>query len=309
MKIIALALLLTGAFPGRLRDPGFDPKSIAPRAQSPAPLAQRWMPDHVGHDEAGAATRPKRIVSLNLCADQFLLALANRGDVAALTRFARDPGMSAASGAAKSVPVTRGGAEDVLALRPDLLFVAPGFGAARAVRLAARGVKVVELPPAESYAAIREQALTVATAIGHPDRGRALVAKMDRDLAAIPRPGAGKVAAYYQRRGFLTGTGTLVDELMTRVGLSNLAARLGTGPLARVSLERMALARPDFLIVEDETARVEDRGSELLHHPLLSGTPRLTVPQSWTVCGGPAYVEAARSLARQLAQKRTRAPA
>lgn len=197
----------------------------------------------------------------------------------------------------------------MLALRPDLLFVAPGFGAARAVRLAARGVRVVELPPAESYAAIRQQAMTVATAIGRPERGRALVAKMDRDLAAIPRPGGGKVAAYYQRRGFLTGTGTLVDELMGRVGLVNLARRLGTGPLARVSLEKMALARPDYLVVEEETARVEDRGSELLHHPLLGPTPRLTVPQSWTVCGGPAYVEAARTLARQLAQKRTRAPA
>jgi iron complex transport system substrate-binding protein len=309
MKIIALALLLSGAFPAPIRHLGLDPGSIAPRAQSPAPLAQRWMPDPVGHDDAGAGTRPKRIVSLNLCADQFLLTLADRGDIAALTRFARDSGMSAASDAAKGVPVTRGGAEEVLALRPDLLFVAPGFGAARAVRLAARGVKVVELPPAESYAAIREQALTVATAIGRPERGRALIATMDRDLAAVPRPGGGKVAAYYQRRGFLTGTGTLVDELMARVGLANLATRLGTGPLARVSLERMALARPDFLIVEDETARVEDRGSELLHHPLLSGTPRLTVPQSWTVCGGPAYVEAARSLARQLAQKRTRAPA
>ena len=272
------------------------------------------MPDQVRHDGQGETSRPlpykpRRIVSLNLCADQFLLALADLGDLAALTRLARDPGMSAAAVAARAVPVTRGGAEDVLALRPDLLFVAPGFGAARAVRLAARGVKVVELPPAESYAAIREQAMTVATAIGRPERGRALVARMDRDLAAVPRPGGGKIAAYYQRRGFLTGTGTLVDELMGRVGLVNLAHRLGTGPLARVSLERMALARPDYLVVEDETARVEDRGSELLHHPLLAGTPRLTVPQSWTVCGGPAYVEAARTLARQIAQNRTRAPA
>ena len=41
----------------------------------------------------------------------------------------------------------------------------------------------------------------------------------------------------------------------------------------------------------------------MLHHPVLRGIPRLLLPQEWTVCGGPAYVLAAESLARQLAAR------
>ena len=128
---------------------------------------------------------------------------------------------------------------------------------------------------------------------------------MARGLAAIPRAaGCGATAAYYQRRGFLTGTGTLVEVLMRRGGLRNLAARLGRGPLARIGLEEMARARPDYLIVETASDRVADHGTEMLHHPVLAPIPRLRVPQAWTVCGGPAYVLAAESLARQVAARR-----
>jgi len=257
---------------------------------------------------AGAAPAPpRRVVSLNLCADQYLMALADRGQIAALTGLSRDPAMSAGAATARTLPVSRGGAEEVMALRPDLLIVAPGWRPDTLARLRGRGVAVLDLPPADTYAAIAAQTRAVAVAIGHPGRGEALVRRMDAALAQVDRgAGRGRVAAYYQRRGFLTGTGTLVDELMRRVGLINLAARLGRPVLARVGLEEMALARPDYLIVESATERVVDQGTELLHHPLIGRIPRLRVPEAWTVCGGPAYVRAARTLAAQLRASRPR---
>lgn len=244
---------------------------------------------------------PRRIVSLNLCADQYLMALADRGQIAALTNFARDPQMSAVAAAARSVRITRGGAEEVLALHPDLIIATPGRRRETMAQLRGRSIATLDLVPAESYAEIRAQVRMVAAAVGHPERGTALIARMDAALARIPRDaGHGATAAYYQRRGYLTGTGTLVDDLMHRVGLTNLAARLGKPALARVGLEEMARARPDYLIVETATDQVTDQGIELLHHPLLGTIPRLKLPEAWTVCGGPAYVLAADSLARQL---------
>jgi len=70
--------------------------------------------------------------------------------------------------------------------------------------------------------------------------------------------------------------------------------------LSHVSLEEMVVARPDFLVVESATDSVIDQGTEMLHHPALAGIPRISMPQAWTVCGGPAYVTAARSIADQL---------
>jgi iron complex transport system substrate-binding protein len=72
-----------------------------------------------------------------------------------------------------------------------------------------------------------------------------------------------------------------------------------------MSIEEMVAARPDYLIVESATDRVTDQGTEMLHHPALRGIPRLSIPQAWTVCGGPAYVTAARSLSQQLAHENT----
>ena len=86
---------------------------------------------------------------------------------------------------------------------------------------------------------------------------------MERELAGLSKPGRGRVAAYYQRRGYMTGTGTLIDELMGRVGLVNLARKRGKPPLSQLSLEEMVAAEPDFLIVESATDVVTDQGSEM----------------------------------------------
>ena len=144
----------------------------------------------------------------------------------------------------------------------------------------------------------------VAAAVGHVPRGEALIARMDRELAALPKSANAGVAAYYQRRGYMTGTGTLIDDVMTRTGLTNLAARLDKPALSQLSLEEMVAARPDYLIVESATDRVTDQGTEMLHHPALKDIPRLSIPQAWTVCGGPAYVQAARGITDQIAARR-----
>jgi iron complex transport system substrate-binding protein len=62
----------------------------------------------------------------------------------------------------------------------------------------------------------------------------------------------------------------------------------------------MVAARPDYLIVESATDDVRDQGTEMLHHPALRSIPRISLPEAWTVCGGPAYVRAAQAIARQL---------
>ncbi|PKP92871.1 MAG: iron ABC transporter [Alphaproteobacteria bacterium HGW-Alphaproteobacteria-16] len=245
---------------------------------------------------------PQRIVSLNLCTDQLLLALADPGQIAALTANARDPWMSAAATQARGFPAIRGTAEEVLARDPDLIVGAPPARVSALRSLGARDYPALDLPlVANNVAEIQGQMRAVASATGHAVRGEALVAQMDAALAKLPRNGQGRVAAYYQRRGFVTGTGTLVDDLMTRAGLVNLTTRLGKPSLYRLSLEEMIAARPDVLIVETDSAVVSDQGAEMLQHPALRHIPRITLPQAWTVCGGPAYVRAAERLSAQLA--------
>lgn len=249
---------------------------------------------------AQAPAVPKRIVSINLCADQLVLALADRGQIAGLTHNAADPAMSGEAAAARGLPLLSNSAEQILAIEPDLIVGMPASRSAALAALPEQSYPLLDLDTANKLDEITTSIRRTAAAVGHPDRGDALVGRMERELAGLPSPGRGRVAAYYQRRGYMTGTGTLIDELMTRVGLVNLAEKLGKPPLSQLSLEEMVAARPDFLIVESATDKVTDQGSEMLHHPALKDIPRISVPQAWTVCGSPAYTWAARSMADQI---------
>jgi iron complex transport system substrate-binding protein len=258
-------------------------------AASPAPPAK-------------APAVPQRIVSINLCADQLVVALADRQQIAGLTKNATDPEMSGEAAKAHGIPLLSNSAEQILAIEPDLIVGMPASRSAALAALPEQNYPLLDLATAdrldEIYASIRE----TAAAVGHPARGTALIAHMERELAGLSKPGKGRVAAYYQRRGYMTGTGTLIDELMARVGLVNLAGKLGKPPLSQLSLEEMVAAEPDFLIVESATDVVTDQGSEMLHHPAIKDIPRISMPQAWTVCGSPAYTEAARSMAAQIAR-------
>lgn len=245
---------------------------------------------------------PRRIVSLNLCADQLVVALADRSQIAGLTRNVTDRQMSAVADQVGDLPVMNGSAEEVLAANPDMIIGRPAGDGTAATALRALRYRQVDLMWANSFADIVTVIRQIAQAVGHPDRGEAMIAQMKRDLARVRSTGRGRVAAYYQRRGYMTGAGTLVDDLMRHVGLVNLATRIGKPPLAQVSLEEMVAARPDMLILETATDRVADQGTEMLHHPALRAIPRIYLPEAWTVCGGPAYVKAARSLAAALAR-------
>ncbi|MGK2910730.1 MAG: ABC transporter substrate-binding protein [Sphingobium sp.] len=246
---------------------------------------------------AAKAPPPKRIVSLNLCADQLLLALADRAQIAALTPLSRDRAMSAEAERAQSWPIAKGSAENLLMLKPDLVISSPYYQIPPQTNGRFRQVSLAD---ATSYPQIVAQVREVAAAIGHPQRGEVLIAEMTAAMAALPKPTRHPIAAYYQRRGYMTGTGTLVDDLMQRVGLRNLAGVLGKPVLSRLTLEEMVVAKPDYLIVETATDTVPDKGTEMLHHPALKAMARLRLPEAWTVCGSPAYVLAAQSLAAQL---------
>jgi iron complex transport system substrate-binding protein len=266
----------------------------------------------LGYCRAGAASepaRPHRIVSLNACADQYLIALADKDQIAALTAFARDPGLSFYADTAKSYPVSGGQAEAVLALRPDLVIANP-YRLAEPSGLLKGKVRILSLKPAESFEQVIEDTRTIAAAIGQRERGEALVRSMQARVDAAGRRPLGGVAAHYQRDGFLTGPGSLMDDLMTRAGLINLARGFDGGAIGRLSLEQLVHDHPDFLISTDAASIGQDEGDLGLEHPALAqaipAARRLHVPAALTVCGGPSYPAARERLQAEADRARGR---
>jgi iron complex transport system substrate-binding protein len=247
------------------------------------------------------AAPPRRIVSINLCADQFLIRLADPAQIAGLTKLSHMPNMSPIASQAARFPSISETAEAFIAAEPDLILTGWPGQADLAIGVVPR-VQTLVVPPANSYAEIVAQVRLVAHAVGHPDRGEALVRRMDAELATIPKTGHGRVAADYQRRGYMSGAGTLIDDMIRRVGLVNLATRLGLPPLANLPLEQFVAHRPDFLITGAGAAR--DLGGQMLDHPAIARIARLHLPGALVDCGGPSYPQAIRLLSDQLRQNR-----
>ncbi|WP_439580013.1 ABC transporter substrate-binding protein [Elioraea sp.] len=242
------------------------------------------------------AAKPQRVVSLNLCADQFVVALAERGRIAALSPLAADPSLSAVAADVAWLPRVRTVAEEVLPLRPDLAIAGP-WGAARvAAMLEARGVTVLRLGLAEDFDAILDHLRAVAAALGETARGEALAASIARDLAAIPPRADAPRALVWQARGFVPGRGTLPDAVLRAAGLVNAAPFAGYG---FVPLERL-LADPPDLVVTAPAAGPPSLSEALLEHPALAraAIPRARIDPAWLACGGPQTVRAAAALAR-----------
>ncbi|MCB1547232.1 MAG: ABC transporter substrate-binding protein [Hyphomicrobiaceae bacterium] len=240
---------------------------------------------------ASAAEKPRRIVSLNLCSDQIVLALVDRQRIAALSHLAADPLVSAVAAEARAIRTTRGEAEDVLALDPDLVIA--GVVTTRATRELLRrlGRRAVVIPFADDLAAVRRAIATVAAAVGEVARGEALIAELDRRLgAAAPAPGERRpTAAIYGIGGAVELPGTLADALLRHAGLDNVVARLRPGASGAVSLEELVARPPDVLVLSGAAEAYRTVVADNLRHPALRAImTRLThvvVPQRLLLCG------------------------
>lgn len=261
----------------------------------------------IGPCGAAAEERPQRIVSINLCADQYLLALAAPDQILALSPFATDPRLSFYADRAQGFARVADDAESVLILKPGLVFASAFNQPSTLAFLRRQGVKVMALPQPAGLSAIRAQIREVASLLGRKSEGEALLARFDKTIAATAggASGRGLSALYYERGGYVTGTMGLVHDLITHLGLRNAAEKLGIRGMAPVAIEAVLAGRPDVLIVPDYGAAA-DQGAALLSHPALQRLyppkRRLVLPVRETVCPGPSIEAALLTLARGLSR-------
>ncbi|MBZ6077257.1 ABC transporter substrate-binding protein [Microvirga puerhi] len=240
-----------------------------------------------------AAAAPTRVISLNLCADQLLLALADRSQIALLSPLAHDPVIAFLLKEAEGLPINDGKGESILFSGADLV-LAGSFGQqGRTALLRDQGLDVLTLAPWRDLADGKDQIRTVAGRLGHPERGEALIASIDAALARNEGivPEKRSILTYY-RRGWVPASDSLISELLRHMGFSLQQEALGLrwGGVAR--LESIVETPPDYLLMDDDAGKTVDNGSALLSHPALAmavpATRRLMVPGKLTICGGPS---------------------
>ena len=205
---------------------------------------------------AEPALAGQRVVALDQCADQYVMALVPRDQIAGVTPRADDDD-AWLRGRARGLPVRRPTAESMLAADPTVAVRYWG-GDERLMRaLRRRGVRVVQIDDATGFDGVRANVRRVASGVGQPAVGERLVARMDVDLAAAKGVWGGRRALYMTPSGFTAGPGTLTDAVLRAAGLTN-AAGPGFSP---VSLERLVLNPPSlFVKAFFEAVRIDRRG-------------------------------------------------
>lgn len=261
-----------------------------------------------GGGEKAAASPPQRIVSLNLCADQLVVLLAEPSRIAALSKLSRDRSLSYVAAQAEAFPQAQPSAESVLGFNPDLVLSGRHTAVPTTDFLKARGVPVLQLNLLSSFAAIREQTRSVGKALGAAARAEQLIAAMDAVLAdddpSPGPPGSRPVALVWQPGGFTSGAGTLVEAVLNAAGYDNLASRRGVKGYGYLTLETVIAGRPDLLISDPDMPEQPSLRQALLSHPALRAGPggigaRFVSPPPLTACAGPFTAEAVALLRRK----------
>lgn len=246
---------------------------------------------------AGAESAPRRVASFNLCGDQLLVALADPDQIVALSPYAADPALSVVAERAKAYPRLPWRAESTIAIAPDLVLVGPDDRSITRHMLLAQGFHLAEVDLITDIPHARAQILQIAALLGHPERGERLAEALDAaqaKLDAVPRPPF-TTALVLERGGYAAGPKSLAAALVAQAGL-RVPPGTPPGLGGYVSLEKLLAMRPDMVFLIDPPAQPNDQASLFLTHPALRALyplqRRVALPARYTVCGGPALVEA-----------------
>ena len=250
-----------------------------------------------------------RIVSLDFCADQFVLKLVDREQIAALSPDA-EKSFSYMREHAKGLPRVRPRAEDILLLRPDVVARSYGGGPRATAFFERAGIKVVQISYADDIESVRQSMRAAARDLGVAERGEALVAEMDARLAALPNSDSAPSVLYLTSKGAVAGAGTSIDDMLTRAGGRNFQTAPGwtSAPLERLAYDRPDMIAAGFFETADLTADIWSPTRHPLARRRLAERPVIDIPGASTACGAWFVMDAVEALADGVAHYERPAP-
>lgn len=243
-----------------------------------------------------AEATPRRVASLNLCADELVLLVAAREQIASVTHLSRNPREFPFWRSARRYPSNDGGLVSVAALRPDLIVTMGGLGRDRE-RLARRiGARLIDLPYPQSIADIETSVARLGIALDRRPRAAALIRAIRRLRSSAP---SRQVDAVFVSGGGLSFAAPgLGAEWMALAGLSQRSL-----PNARVSSEMLLTSPPAIALRSDYRSDQSSRAALWPGFRLLARSRRTrtlaTDGRRWT-CMGPSLIPEIRRLRREL---------
>lgn len=253
---------------------------------------------------SGVADAKTAVASINLCADQLVLLLADDDQIRSLSNLSHEEAGSYYYQDARRYPVNEGHAEQILGLQPDVVIVGEYSRQHTVAMLKEVGLTIHVLPIANNVEAVFQNILSVAEWVGHKERGVAIVALLRDKLGNIdppvePRP----MAAVFDPNGYTSGRSSLRGQMMELAGFENAASVAGIDNYGKFSLESIIALSPDAIIESPYSPGTWSRAQAMSQHPALLDAgvdPHVIhIPSRKTVCGGPWTIDLIEQLQRE----------
>ncbi|MEM1381158.1 MAG: ABC transporter substrate-binding protein [Pseudomonadota bacterium] len=234
----------------------------------------------------------EKVVSLDHCADQYVLEFVDRDNILAVSKRATDD-YALHRDRAEGIPTVQPSLEDVLLLKPDLVVRTYGGEPGLSSALERFGIRVINVPWAADLDGVARAVETVGKAIGTENSAAEYAAALSAH--GSPRPSAEAPSALYLTpSGVTAGPNTMMHEVILASGFSNFTTQPGWHD---ISLEHLIKAQPDFVIRGFfDTKQQFDGNWSIGRHPLLArqleGIPYTDLKSAWISCDSWAVLNA-----------------
>ncbi len=220
---------------------------------------------------------PQRIVAVGGAVTEIVYALGEEGRLVARDTTSNHPP------AALDLPdvgyIRALSAEGVLSVNPDMILSETGAGPIETIELLREAsVPVVEVSDGFSRDAIGEKVMSVAAVLGVPEKGAALAAKVDAEIAAAMtkidathRPKVLFVLSTAGGRVMAGGQNTSADAIITLAGGQNAA--VGFEGFKPITDEAIVTSGAEVILMMDRGGDHDASLADLKAHPSLGQTP------------------------------------
>ena len=259
-----------------------------------------------------SAAQPQRVVSQAVGTDELLLALADPGQIAALSHISHDGQFNPAAAAAKNHPaLSDSDAESVLRFRPDLVLVASFTRPETLALLRRAGVRLMVLDRFDTLEDVYVSLRLLGSALGQETRAETLIAQSRGRVEALAARLQGARPVRVLSVGiypFTSGSGTTFQDLCNHAGAVNVAAEAGLKGHTPTPSESLLVWNAEVLVAAGD-AGIRARLAGIPHYralPAFKAGRLVVIPGPMMSSVSHHRIDAYEALARALHPERFR---
>lgn len=238
------------------------------------------------------------IASLDYCADQYVLSLADPGQIVAVSKEAEDL-HSFYRLKAKGIPKTNSTISEVISLKTDLALQTYSMAPNMSQMTERVGIKLIETTYGDDVQVMFDNLNFIGQSIRQEVRAKEMIGDFKERLKQVETfPRSTLKVAYITPSGFSAGTGTFVDEILKLSGFDTYAGSQGYKGWFEMPLEALIINPPDVIVTSfyDTNLAEQSNWSSSRHDSLLgmmNDIPTINLPGRYMACNGLFLIEAA----------------